>query len=172
MRLVLLLLAGALAGCTRPSDEAPLDPPPALTHNPLGDDPAGLPPADSTAGTFEGYYSAGFEHAGFVPCADTTEHWWTEPTPGAASADAVVRAKNDLTTRYTAAVGDSAGSFGRDVRVWARLRGRLSPRRGTAGGAGYGHLGAYTRTIAVDSVEALVRDTVAVDCPAPAHIRP
>ncbi len=171
MRLLLLLLAVAsLAACTRDADDAPLETPSALTYNPLGADPAGLPSSDSTAGTFEGYYSAGFEHAGFVPCADTTETWWTEPMPSGAAAE--MRARGDLTARYTAAVGDSAGSFGRDVPVFARLRGRLSPSRGVAGGAGYGHLGAYTRTIAVDSVEALVRDTVAADCPAPAAVRP
>ncbi len=176
MRLLLLLLAGAsLAACTRDTDEAPLDTPTALTYNPLGADPGGIPPADSTAGTFEGYYSAGFEHADFVPCADTTETWWTEPSiadmPGD-SALAATRARTDLTARYTVTVGDSAGAFGRGVTVFARLRGRLSPRRAVAGGAGYGHLGAYTRTIAVDSVEALVRDTVAADCPAPASVRP
>ncbi len=156
MRLLLLLLAGAsLAGCTRAASDAP----PALMDDPLVTDSLAIAP-DSLAGTFEGHYSAGFEHAGFVPCTDTTETWWTEPSMA------------DLTAPYTAAVGDSAGTFGHGAVVWARLRGRLSPRRDVAGGAGYGHLGAYTRTIAVDSVEALVRDTVVAGCPAPASVRP
>lgn len=166
MRRPLLALALlTLAGCSDDASDGPLETPPAITHNPLGDDPAGLPPEDSTAGTFDGYYSSGFEHAGFVPCADTSETWWTGP--GATAGPGA-----ELTARYTAAVGDTAGTFGRSVPVWARLRGRLSPRRDVAGGAGYGHLGAYTRTIAVDSVEVLVRDTVVTDCPARASVRP
>lgn len=156
----------AVSGCSRPDDAQPaalLETPLAVTHNPLGADPAGRPPADSTAGTFDGYYSEGFEHAGFVPCADSSETWWTS-VPASAAAE--------LSARYTAAVGDSAGAFGRSVPVWARLRGRATPRRDTAGGGGYGHLGAYTRAFAVDSVEAVVRDTVVTDCPARATLRP
>lgn len=165
MRLPLLLAVLALAGCARDDAQpsALLETPPAVTHNPLGDDPAGRPPADSTTGTFEGYYSQGFEHAGFVPCADTSETWWTS-VPAEAGAD--------LAARYTAAAGDSAGAFGHSVPVWVRLRGRATPRRDTANGRGYGHLGAYTRTFAVDSVETVVRDTVVTDCPARTHARP
>jgi hypothetical protein len=58
------------------------------------------------------------------------------------------------------------------VTVWTRLRGRVSPRRDGASWTGYGHEGAYTRQFAVDSVEALVRDTVVAGCPAPSSVRP
>ncbi|HEX8298921.1 MAG TPA: hypothetical protein VF594_07130, partial [Rubricoccaceae bacterium] len=63
---------------------------------------------DSLAGTFEGHYSAGFEHTGFVPCADTTEAWWTEPvTTETRIADDQVRLDMapaaDVTARYAEA---------------------------------------------------------------------
>lgn len=156
MRLLLALLA--LAGCASPDTDAPpLETPPAITYNPLAPDSAGVLAADSltsgSIGTFSGTYSAGFEHSGFVPCTDTTETWWTEP------------GTSGLMARYAEATGDSAGTFPRDRVVSTRLRGRVSARRATAGGAGFGHLGAYTRTLAVDSVEFVHWDVgIAVGC--------
>ena len=84
-----------------------------------------------------------------------------------------MRPAADIHARYTAAAGDAAGTFGHGVTVWARAaRPRDAPPRRPRAGAGYGHLGAYTRAFAVDSVEALVRDTVVAGCPAPHSVRP
>lgn len=182
LALALLLLAGvALAGCTDavpPADVLPArdtttsdtttsDTPARRTAGPLS--------PDSLAGPFEGHYSAGFEHSGFVPCADSAEVWWTEPatTETRTAPDQVqldMRPAADIHARYTEAVGDSAGTFGHGVTVFARLRGRATPRRDAP--AGFGHLGAYSRAFAVDSVEAVVRDTVVAGCPAPQSVRP
>ncbi len=174
MRLTLALLL--LASCTDAAD-APLATPSALAHNPLGPDPlaenqSGPLAPDSLTGTYEGHYSAGFEHSAFVPCADTTEAWWTQATrtetriaPDQVRLD--VRPAADLHARYTSAVGDSAGTFGHGVIVFARLRGRATPRSSGSPGTGFGHLGAYLRAFSVDSVEAVVRDTVVAGCPAP-----
>ncbi len=175
-----LLLVLALAGC---APDAPADalaaPPASLGPASLGPAPPGSAltadslTADSLSGTFEGHYSAGFEHSGFVPCAGPAEAWWTEAAaPVAADQTRLdMRPAADVHARYTAAVGDSAGTFGHGVTVFARLRGRATPR-GPAGGTGYGHLGAYARAFTVDSVEAVVRDTVVAGCPEPAAVRP
>ena len=74
--LALLLFA---AGCRPSAADAPAGVPsggPAEGSGAAAADP--LAP-DSLIGTFEGHFSAGFEHTGFRPCADTTETWWTEP---------------------------------------------------------------------------------------------
>lgn len=180
MRLA-VVLAIALAACT-PGD-TPVEPVRAAAAAGTGPtdarpDARPMPVSpDSLAGAFEGHYSAGFEHTGFVPCADTTEAWWTEPamtaTPLAGGQTQMsMRPAADLHARYTAATGDAAGTFGHGVTVWARLHGRATPRREASRGAGYGHLGAYARAFAVDSVEALVRDTVVAGCPVPHSLRP
>lgn len=186
MRLAPLLLAAALASATlaacSDATDVPLETPSALTHNPLGPDPLaqdslGTLSPDSLTGTYEGHYSAGFEHSGFIPCADTTEVWWTESamtaTPIAGDQTRLdMRPAADVHSRYTAAVGDSAGTFGHGVTVWMRVRGRATPRGDRSAGTGFGHLGAYTRAFSVDSVEEAVRDTVVAGCPAPHSVRP
>lgn len=181
MRLALALLL--LAGCTDATN-VPLETPTPLTHNPLGRDPlaedaAGPLSPDSLTGTFEGHYSAGFEHTGFVPCADSTEAWWTEaastlvPIPG-------YRDQYRLEMTPAAAAFDTAyvaltrydGTAVTGPVVWARLRGRATPRGDAAAWRGYGHEGAYTREFAVDSVLAMSADTPSGACARPHAVRP
>lgn len=128
-------------------------------------------PADSLAGTFEGYYSAGFEHTGFRPCAAPAEAWWTEAAVtlhwiADDQARVATAPAADLPAHYREVVGDAEGVYGEGVAVWARLRGRATARGPN------GHLDVYTRTFTVDSVEAMRAEAPSNACPQPAHIRP
>lgn len=73
----------------------------------------------------EGHYTWGFEANGFRPCG-STESWWVT--------------EGDLHTRYAAVAG-------RDYEpVYVELVGEAGPT------GEYGHLGAYTRELAVKQV--------------------
>ena len=157
----LLILA---TGCTTSAADAPSGRPVAVAANAVA--------ADSLAGTFEGYYAAGFEHSGFVPCADTTETWWTAPAMtfhpvGRDQHRAEMPPGADINTPYRALAGPALPVV-RGPVVWARLRGRATPR----GGRGYGHLGMYTREFAVDSVEALSAEPPVGACARPPSTYP
>ena len=160
-----LIALALLTGCTpdAPAGTAE-DPPPTEARSPLS--------ADSLAGTFEGYYSAGFEHTGFRPCADTSEVWWTEPaTTVTPLADNQARVDWSPAADVGAFYQQTAHPSATDVTgpaVWARLRGRATPRDS----AGYGHLGQYTRAFAVDSVEAMRLEAPPGACAPPRSVRP
>ena len=166
-----LLALSLLAGCTpdAPAGTAD-DPPPVQARGPLS--------PDSLSGTFDGYYSAGFEHTGFRPCADTTEAWWTEPARTIAGTGPdqgqfwMTPAAEDFNTRYLEIEADSTGAYGEGVTVWTRLRGRATPRKSTDHGQGDGHLGQYARTFAVDSVEAMHLEAPPGACTPPKYVRP
>jgi hypothetical protein len=170
---VRFVLASTLlaAGCTPPSTA-----PPAAASE-ASDTLRSRLTSDSLAGVFEGYYSAGFEHAGFRPCADTHEAWWTEP---AVEAVPIGRDQHriemdpaaDVDARYRGVVGGDEGVYGEGPVVWARFRGRATPRRDAARGAGYGHEGAYSRAFAVDSVLAMSADPPTGACARPPGVRP
>lgn len=85
---------------------------------------------------YEGFYTWGFEVNGFEPCG-STESWWVT--------------EGDLHTRY------GQVSTGEYQPVFVRLEGEVGPE------GRYGHMGAYTREIAVREVVEMrpVRDA---DC--------
>ena len=176
MRSLAALLAGcaalgaSLAGCVPdgPTDLFP-DGDALTTAHTTGRSETTRPDADplspdSLAGTFEGYYARGFEHSGFRPCADTTETWWTEPAMtfhpvGRDQYRAEMAPGADINAAYRPFAGPRRPVLNGPA-VWARLRGRTSPR----GGRGYGHMGLYTREFAVDSVEAMAAEPPAGAC--------
>jgi hypothetical protein len=82
------------------------------------------------ADRFTGYYSQGFEVDAFRPC-DSDERWWV--TEGA-----------DLRTRYAALSPEPY------EEVFVEVRGHAGPP------GKYGHLGAYSRELAVDEVVTIV----------------
>lgn len=80
---------------------------------------------DTAATVHEGFYTWGFEVNGFQPCG-SEESWWV--TGG------------DLHTRYQAVASNDYEP------VFVRLAGIAGPE------GEYGHLGAYSREIAVEEV--------------------
>lgn len=179
MRLALALLL--VAGCTHDAPD-----PPSIVALPVDSLAPGVTSPDSLSsdslspdslvGTFEGHFLAGFEHSDFIACGDSVEAWWTTPllteVPIAGNQTRIdIRPAADIHTQYMAAVSGSDETVEHGRMVWARFHGRVSPRRDLATEAGYGHQGFFTRAFVVDSVEALVRDTVVAGCPDPYDMR-
>lgn len=162
MRVLLVLLL--TAGCT----PSPADPPGARGADGRPDSLS----ADSLTGVFEGWYSAGFEHTGFRPCADTTETWWAEPALEFDGEPVAPESFADVGARYERLFGpDGGGRFTEGPVVWARLRGRATPLERRT----HGHLGQYDRRFLVDSILAMTAEAGAGQadaCARPGTVRP